>query len=315
MKKITLILQCLLLILACTVVTKTNAQSRASYTISFTSHWDSETNDPINGNSIVDLPGNAHWSDLVGATHNNAARLLEMGSLATEGIKDVAELGNNTAIMNEVQALINSNHADQFLQAAFDDFAPRTTATLSNIEVSEDFPLLSLAAMIAPSPDWMIAVNSINLRDGNTWVQSLSIPLFPYDAGTDSGVNYNSGNQTTMPAQPITSLVNVSPFNDKPIGVLTITFNQTLSIQDNDLAQVSLYPNPSNGMLNITTSASNPLIEVQVYNVLGKQIERFVNKDATRQLQLDLTQAKAGIYIVKIKLLNATSMTKKIVIN
>ena len=88
MKKITFALKFLILIFTIAVFNNSYSQSaRASYTITFTSDWDTETNDPINGNSTVSLPGNAHWSDLVGTTHNSIVTLLQMGNLATTGIK------------------------------------------------------------------------------------------------------------------------------------------------------------------------------------------------------------------------------------
>ncbi|WP_460219463.1 spondin domain-containing protein [Psychroserpens sp. MEBiC05023] len=315
MKKITFVLQSLTLITILVAFQTSSAQSMASYTISFSSDWNSVTNDPVNGNSTVELPGNAHWSDLVGATHNNSVTLLEMGGLATTGVKNVAELGNNTAIMNEVQALINDNNADQFLQAGFEEFAPRTSATLMEITVSEDYPLLSLLSMIAPSPDWMIAVNSINLRDGGAWVQSLSIPLFPYDAGTDSGTSYTSANQPTTNPEPISSLVNVAPFNDKPIGTLTITFNQTLNIENPEPSELSIFSNPNRGKLNITTSSTNPLKEALVYDVLGKKVASFKNKNQNHQSEFDYNHLKGGIYLVRVFLQNGLRITKKVILN
>lgn len=35
------------------------------------------------------------------------------------------------------------------------------------------------------------------------WVQRVEIELFPFDAGTDSGVSYTSANQDTQPPEPI----------------------------------------------------------------------------------------------------------------
>ncbi len=290
------------------------AQSVASYTITVTSVWDSEANDPIQGNSIVPLPGNAHWSDLVGATHNSNATLLEMGSLASIGVKDVAELGNNTAIMNEVQALINNGDADQFLQTDFQDFAPRTSAVLMNIEVSEDYPLLSLLSMIAPSPDWMIAVNSINLRDGNSWRDEIVMDLFPYDAGTDSGSTYTSANQVTNPTQPISALVNVSPFNDKPIGTITITFNETLSVDSSSISSVSLFPNPSNGIIQINTTNAKVLQSASVFDVLGKKVATIENSNLDTSLNWNLDTLNSGIYLVRMTLSDESTLTKKVVI-
>jgi membrane-associated protease RseP (regulator of RpoE activity) len=316
MRKITLAFKSLTLITVLLGSINLFAQSRASYTVSFTSTWDTETNDPINGNSTTALPNNAHWSDLVGATHNSSSRLLEMGSLASLGVKNVAEFGSNGQIMSEVQTLINAGNADQFLQAGFDDFAARTTATLTNIEVSEDFPLLSLVSMIAPSPDWMIAVDGINLRDGNAWVNELIIPLFAYDSGTDSGMSYTAPNQATTPNfEPISILINEGPFNAKPIGTLTITFNETLNVDVQNITEVSLYPNPSKGDMTIKTPNSNILDQAQVYDILGKQVANFKNSTSNNELQMDLTHLNNGIYLVRLILIDGSQSTKKVVIN
>ena len=316
MKKITLALKSLTLITALVGSMCLFAQSRASYTISFTSVWDTETNDPINGNSTLALPNNAHWSNLVGATHNNSARLLEMGSMASLGIKNVAEFGSNGELMNEVQALMMAGDADQFLQVGFDDFAARTTATLSNIEVSSNFALLSLVSMIAPSPDWMIAVDGINLRDGNTWVNEIILPLFPYDAGTDSGMFYTSPDQATTPNfEPISVLINEGPFNAKPIGTLTVTLNQVLSVDTQNVTEVSLYPNPSKGKMTIKTSNSNTLDQALVYDILGKQVASFQNSTSNDELQMDLTNLNNGVYLVKLVLEDGSLSTKKVIIN
>lgn len=42
-----------------------------------------------------------------------------------------------------------------------------------------------------PSPDWVVGVDSLNLCLKNcTWIENQIIDLFPYDAGTDSGISY-----------------------------------------------------------------------------------------------------------------------------
>tara|TARA_B100000809_G_scaffold215722_1_gene221044 strand:- start:43 stop:993 length:951 start_codon:yes stop_codon:yes gene_type:complete len=316
MKHITIAFKALILITTLLGSKCLFAQSKASYTVSFTSVWDTETNDPVKGNSTMTLPVNAHWSDLVGATHNSSSRLLEMGNLASLGIKNVAEVGSNGQIMSEVQTLINAGNADQFLQADFDDFAARTTATLTNIEVSEDFSLLSLVSMIAPSPDWMIAVDGIDLRDGNTWVNEIIIPLFPYDAGTDSGMFYTSTNQATTPNfEPISVLINEGPFNAKPIGTLRITFNQLLSLDSQNITEVRLYPNPSKGDITIKTSSSNSLNRALVYDILGKQVASVQNSTSEHELQMNLAHLNKGVYLVILILKDDSQSTKKVIIN
>lgn len=316
MKKITLVLKSLTLIFFLIITGKVFSQSTATYTITFTSTWDSVTNDPIHGNSLVNLPANAHWSDLVGVTHNSAITLLEMGNLASLGVKNVAEAGVNIEIMNEVQAFIGSGNANQFLQASFDQFAPRTSATLNNITVSETYPLLSLVSMIAPSPDWMIAINSVNLREGGLWTNEIIIPLFPYDAGTDSGSMYTSADQPTLPnPEPISVLVNQGPFNAKPIGTLTITLNEVLSLDNQENTKVVVSPNPSNGIIKIKTSSANKLKEALVFDILGKQVATVNNKSLESSFNLNLTTLNKGIYVLKMQFENNVISSRKIVIH
>ncbi|WP_323788603.1 spondin domain-containing protein [Psychroserpens sp.] len=292
------------------------SQSTASYDITFSSVWENEIVDPVFGNSTAPIPGNAHWSNLVGATHNSNYTLVEMGTLASTGVKNVAETGNNDALMAEVMnQIMPLGNADQWLQEPFSPFDNISSATLSGVVVSSDFPLLSLVSMIAPSPDWMIAINSINLRDGSTWKNEIIIPLFPYDAGTDSGANYTSANQPTLPnPEPISVLINQSPFNAKPIGTMTITLDQVLSVSNEELQTVLMSPNPSNGKIKITTSNANVLKEALVFDVLGKQVVGISNTSLDSSLNLDLTDLNKGIYLVRLELENGSLSTKRLVL-
>ena len=61
------------------------AQTTVTYEIKFQSVW--------NATDHGTLPGSAHWSNLVGATHNDQVTFWEIGQLASPGIEDVAELG------------------------------------------------------------------------------------------------------------------------------------------------------------------------------------------------------------------------------
>jgi hypothetical protein len=293
------------------------SQSLASYDITFSSVWENQIVDPINGNSTTPIPGNAHWSNLVGATHNSNYTLVEMGALASTGVKNVAETGNNDELMAEVMNQINTTgNANQWLQEPMSPFDNISSATLNGIVVSSDFPLLSLVSMIAPSPDWMIAVNSVNLREGGSWNNNIIIPLFPYDAGTDSGSMYTSADQPTLPsAEPISAIINQTPFNAKPIGTITITLNEVLSLNEQDKTTVIVSPNPSNGIIKISTSRANMLKEAIIINVLGKQVATIKNKHLNSKLNFDLTALNKGIYLVKLELEDGSQATKRLVLN
>lgn len=164
------------------------SQSTATYNISLTTIW--------NETDHTSVPGNAHWSALVGATHNTENEFFELGVVSpnTNGIKDMAELGANTNFMNEVNTAISNNKADQWIYDGGVDSAIGTF-NINNLQVSENFPLITLVSMVAPSPDWFIGLNSINLRSGNDainngWKDTFTLDVFAYDAGTDDGVDY-----------------------------------------------------------------------------------------------------------------------------
>ena len=183
MKNTTLLSKTYFLIYFFTISTSCLSQSVAIYDITFTSVW--------NTTDHGTLPGGAHWSKLVGANHNGNVSFLQMGQMATSGIEDIAEKGNNDEFRdNEVNPTIPTD-TQQYINGSSLGSATGTIM-ISNLAVSEDFPLLTLVSMIAPSPDWMIAVNGINLRDGGNWKPLMTIDLFPYDAGTDNGTDYTS---------------------------------------------------------------------------------------------------------------------------
>ena len=59
-----------------------------------------------------------------------------------------------------------------------------------NVEVTQDYSLVSLVTMIAPSPDWFTGIMQMDLCDSSTgmWRDSWNVTmLHPWDAGTDDG--------------------------------------------------------------------------------------------------------------------------------
>src|SRR5262249_21560273 len=77
--------------------------------------------------------------------------------------------------------------------------------------------------MIAPSPDWFVGVSGLELLQGGEWRDLVVVPLFAFDAGTDSGTFYSAPNQPTAPPDPIAPNP-APPFqNGTPLGSFTFT--------------------------------------------------------------------------------------------
>jgi len=189
------------------------ATQTAQYDVRFDATWSQETHP-------IDWPSNAHWSPLIGGTHDASVHFWAVSELASQGIKDMAERGLTSPLDLEVQAAITAGHAGEVILGGGIGSSPGVAT--ASFEVTQSFPLVTLVSMVAPSPDWFVGVSSVNLFQGE-WVDQVRIPLYAYDAGTDSGTSFASPNQVTNPPQPI-ALNGAAPFqNGTPLGIFTFT--------------------------------------------------------------------------------------------
>lgn len=65
---------------------------------------------------------------------------------------------------------------------------------------------------LGPSPDWVLGVNGLNLCLKNcSWQENLIVDLYPWDAGTDSGITYMSQNAETNPREKMYKITTMYP--------------------------------------------------------------------------------------------------------
>ena len=94
------------------------------------------------------------------------------------------------------------------------------------------------------------------------------------------------------------------------IDDLTWTCYTTLSIPEENLKNLTIYPNPTNGntlYFNVTKE-----VTIKMYNVLGKLIK--TNKINSKNNNLDISSLRKGIYLLKINSENQF-VTRKIIKN
>jgi hypothetical protein len=198
------------------------ASYTTTYSLTFDATWSNQTH------PHPSFPSSAHFSPLIGAVHADTVTFWKADgvSVATPGIEQMAETGGTSLLANEIQAQI-PDHARSMLTRP-GSFPSPNTVTIDSIEVSRDFPLVTLVTMVAPSPDWFVGVSGLSLLDdGGRWVLTKTVELYPYDAGTDSGVDYTSPNADVTPQVPITNISGLFPFSDQPLGTLTFTRLET----------------------------------------------------------------------------------------
>jgi len=79
----------------------------------------------------------------------------------------------------------------------------------------------------------------------------------------------------------------------------------TASVEDN-LFNVSLYPNPASNRLNI--SAANTIKNAEIYNVLGKKVMNVtINKTSE---SIDISNLASGVYMIKYNIENTVGTAK-----
>ncbi len=193
-----------------------SAPERATFEVTFDAAWSAATHP-------TDFPsGNPHFSGLIGATHNDTISVWAPGGMATPGVRNMAETGGKSPLNSEIQAMIDAGSAETLISAGGISRSPGSASV--QFEASQDFPLLSLTSMIAPSPDWFVGVHDLALFNGGQWINELVISLDPYDAGTDSGPTYVSPNTPTSPQAPISRVTEPLDVDGvvAPIGTFTI---------------------------------------------------------------------------------------------
>lgn len=148
-----------------------------------------------------------HFSDVIGASHEPSFSFWGRDHTATDGFRQLAEWGSASGV--EVELRANANRLRTLIKAAGLWYPNVNGNTSTSFRVDRKHPLLSVASMLGPSPDWVVGVSKLNLCQKDcTWAKSMIIDLYPWDAGTDNGISYMSPNSETIPREkmkPITT--------------------------------------------------------------------------------------------------------------
>jgi len=165
------------------------------YTISFVGNWNN-INHPLN------YPSDDHFSPITGMIHNDKVSLFKKGSIASSGIEIMSESGNTTILISEIAQ--NGNNVFKTIKMSGANTGIDTVKY--QFDVNDSHTYISLVSMIAPSPDWFVALNNYNLKPNGEWIQKVTIPMLAYDAGTEEGIEYSYSNDDEIPKLPITLL-------------------------------------------------------------------------------------------------------------
>jgi hypothetical protein len=190
------------------------ATQTAHYTVTFVATWSAQTH-PAN------FPSSAHFSGLIGGTHNGSVSFWAPGQLATPGIEKMAEEGDKLTLQGEVQAAINAATAGEVISGG--GISPSPGSVTQSFTIDLAHPLVTVVSMVAPTPDWFVGVHGLTLFENGDWVNQKSVVLLPYDSGTDDGTTYLSANLEASPHQSIGLITTLPLGNGATLGTMTFT--------------------------------------------------------------------------------------------
>ena len=116
--------------------------------------------------------------------------------------------GSTGTLLNEIDAQITAKKAWKRILPG-GSLGPEQVQSGINVEVTGNFSKVSIITMLAPSPDWFIGIDSVDLCNNGTWRQSWEVTMLPpWDAGTEEGLQFSGSNPATSPHVNIFQITN-----------------------------------------------------------------------------------------------------------
>jgi len=74
-----------------------------------------------------------------------------------------------------------------------------------------------------------------------------------------------------------------------------------------------VYPNPNAGLLQIEINKIDGLAQFEIVNTLGQSLLQWQHSDARQSLDLNKLQISSGMYYIRVKQVDGTSMQQKFI--
>jgi hypothetical protein len=202
---------------AASAASANSAMEPVHYQVVFERTW-SETTHP------QDFPLLAHFSPVIGLTHDGDYEPFHAGATASAGLERLCEEGKHQPLDGEIRAAVAKGDAGVLIEtdAPLRSAPGRATASFA---IDAAHPMVSIAAMIAPSPDWCAMARDVLLYQDGQWIASKTVALEAWDMGTDSATSYRALDADSQPRGSIQP--SESPYfvkNGKRVPVGSVTF-------------------------------------------------------------------------------------------
>jgi hypothetical protein len=203
--------------------------------------------------------------------------------------------------------------------------SPLTTYTITgtNSGGSANASIKLTVNAIAPSvmsytPSSVVAtngftnINSIPSYTGDSITSFSVAPAFPSGISLNTSTGLISGVPSVVSAQTLYTITG-SNTGGSTNATFTLTVNKGTGINETELISTAIYPNPTTGMVNI--SSSKAIDNIEVFDVTGKLVLSHRNDNHQKYIELDLSAFDNGIYFIQTHNQNAEKTLNKVVIS
>ena len=167
----------------------------AEYTVIVKSTW-TKVSHPF------EYPSDAHFSGMIGASHNAKYSIFAIGRRPTPGLERLSEEGKHSPLDTEIRTAIDQGNALMLFESG--GIKNWKDSMVATVRVDAAHPLVSVVNMIAPSPDWFSGASDVNLADNGAWITRRTVTVYAYDSGGDAGTTYKAKDKDTNPKKPTT---------------------------------------------------------------------------------------------------------------
>ena len=186
----------------------------AEYTVIIKSTW-TKTTHPF------EYPSGAHFSGMIGASHNAKYSIFAVGRRPTPGLEHLSEEGKHSPLDTEIRTAIDQGNALMLFESG--GLKNWRDSMVATVRVDPAHSLVDVVNMVAPSPDWFTGATNVNLDENGAWVARKTLTLPAYDSGGDDGKTYKAPDRDTNPKKPTTRAADrhfVIHGRVKPVAIL-----------------------------------------------------------------------------------------------
>ncbi len=159
---------------------------------------------------------------------------------------------------------------------------------------------------------YLAGTTSFAILSNTNWAVTSSDPWVTSTAdGSGNGAIIVEYEENTSPDFRIATLV-VSAGSENQI--ITITQEGTVSVINNNLTGVSIYPNPSNGFIEISADQTGNATQLVIYDLKGN---KMLSESITglSNYKLNASSLAKGTYLLRLDLENRTYVTRIVLVD